>query len=330
MYIWLWLAVGAYFINATTTILDKFLLSSDRLPRPAAYAFLTALFSLAIIVFFPSGVFGISFIGGVLSLLSGISFAYALVFLYKSVQRNSVSRVAPLVGTATAAAALLPFLALTITTNVATALFGLSAFALMVLGAFLAAVDLPIRGHLLQPHSLGAWADIVLAGFLFALSNFLLKLNYVFDDAGFAEGVVWSRFGLFFGGLSLLLIPVWKDDVRAFLRSFQRGDSSTSAFKRLEGTLALFIVNKVLAGVGALLLALAIYSGPAGLVQALVGTQFVFVAILAALLDRWYPDVFHEQLTLHDWAQKIGAILLLSAGLLLARALGAFDTLPFA
>lgn len=329
MAVWLGFAVGAYFINATTTILDKFLLSSDRLPRPAAYAFLTALFSLAIIVFFPSGIAGISLIGAFFSLASGVSFAYALVFLYKSVQCNSVSRVAPLVGTATAATALLPFLALTVSVDVATALLGLSAFALMVVGAFLAAVDLPLKDRLLEVHCVSTWKDIILAGFLFAFSNFLLKLNYVFDGAGFAEGVVWSRFGLFLGGLSLLLIPVWKDDVMAFFRSLRRGPAAPP-LKRLESTFVLFLVNKVLAGVGALLLALAIYTGPAGLVQALVGTQFVFVAVLAAILDNWYPEVFHERLTVHDWAQKIGAILLISGGLLIARALGAFEALPFA
>src|SRR5665811_1276710 len=95
---WMLIAVSGYFLMAMVSVFDKYLLHS-RISKPAVYAFYVALFSLFVLFFIPFGVDfpGIKIIS--LAILSGLFFIYGLVALYRAVQENEISRVAPLVGT---------------------------------------------------------------------------------------------------------------------------------------------------------------------------------------------------------------------------------------
>ena len=100
------MALLGYFFAALCSVFDKYLLS-DRIPVPAVYAFFVSLFSLIPMVLIPFGFEYSNWYATWTLLLSGVLFVYGLVALYTAVKEHEISRVAPLVGTATSLVAFL-------------------------------------------------------------------------------------------------------------------------------------------------------------------------------------------------------------------------------
>lgn len=298
---WAFFALSGYFLLAVSQLLDKFLLSGKRIPDPAVYAFYVALFSLFSFVFAPFGLGAVEGGTALLIVLSSFLFLYGLLAFYYAVRDYEISRIAPLHGLITALTVFAGALALP-------ELFGevpfdaLTVFALvlMIAGGFLVAYDLPLRKTDHFPVS------VVLSGVGVGASSLLLKSVYL--ETGFVSGLVWSRLAIFAAGLSLLLIPLYRRQI------FRRHKKMAGEKKRTAVTGGLFIVNKSLAGGATMLLLYALSLGPASFVNALNGTMYVFLLLLAIPVAHSFPHVFEEKMSLSDWLQKIVAIVLIMLG----------------
>lgn len=304
------MALAGYFFNAIAALMDKFLLAG-RIKTPAMYAFYVSLFSLFALVFFP---FGSGFFGWfptVVALLSGILFLYGLVALYSAVQHHEVSRISPLVGTMASVvafgAALVPGILLKSSLPDVVLVLALI---LLIAGGLLISFDLPFRRGESIP-----FGSVVLAGLGMGCSLLLLKYAYIESD--FISGLVWSRIGMFIGGISLLIIPRYRKEI---LQSHQETESSQS--NRSFTTSAYFIVNKTCAGIGTFLVSYAAFLGPVSFVQALSGAQYFFLLLLAFPLSFRFPLIYDEKLLFWDWFQKFVAIGFIAAGLGIAAANG--------
>lgn len=305
---WVLVALLGYFFSAVAAILDKYILSGP-IKAPATYAFFVSLFSLFTLFFIP---FGFQFYGwqttGIL-LLSGALFLYGLVALYKAVQEKDISRISPLVGTVISLVAF--GVAMTLPGTFAETSFSFQhilALVLLIGGGLLVSFDLPLRkGEHISKY-------VFIAGFAMAFSALLLKYGY--GQANFVSGLVWSRIGMFLAGASLLLVPVWRREILG--GSEQTTSSSRVAFH----TGAIFVTNKVCAGVATFLIIYATKLGPVSFVQALSGMQYVFLLMLAFPLSFRFPQIFGEKLYFWDWFQKICAIVLIGLGLWLSATSG--------
>lgn len=304
---WALVALLGYFFSAVSVLFDKYLLS-DRIATPAIYAFFVALFSLFALFFIP---FGFQFLGlyttGIF-LLSGIFFVYGLIAFYTAVQKHEVSRVAPLLGTTVS---LVAFLAVFIPGIAGESLSGLRyllALCFLIGGGLLISFDLPLRKGENIPKL------ILVAGLAMGVSMLLLKQGY--KDADFISGLVWSRLGIFIGGLSLLFFSSYRKQIFAQLSHFSAKPD------RAKSTGALFVLNKTCAGVASFLTTYAVAHGSVSFVQALSGMQYVFVLLLAFPLALRYPKIFGEKLSFWDWFQKVVAVILIGLGLWLAATSG--------
>lgn len=300
---WISVALAGYFFNAVAALLDKYILSGP-IKAPAVYAFFVSLFSLFALFFIP---FGFQFFGWRttgLFLVSGILFLYGLVAFYTAVQKHEVSRIAPLVGTVVSLVAFGTVFAPALFSEGTFTLLHILALLLLISGGLLISFDLPLRAGERIP------ILVVIAGI--AMGAALLLLKYGYADANFVSGLVWSRIGMFVGGLSLLLVPVFRDQILSGSRRF-----STSSREAVHAG-AVFIANKICGGVATFLIAYAAFLGPVSFVQALSGMQYVFLLILALPLSFRYPQVFGEKLFFWDWFQKVCAIILIGFGLWLA------------
>ncbi len=308
---WIMLAVGGYFLGALALVTDKFLISSDRLPRPAGYAFITSVFGLFVSVFAPFETAPVSWYVRGISIVSGVLFVYGLLFLYTALKRQQVSLVAPLVGMSGALVTLVPALisSLFSGSDLHNLFLGLMAFGLFLVGGVLVAFDLPFDRKADIP-----WKPIVLAGSAIGISYLVLKFGYATADSPFIGSVVWSRLGFFFGGLSFFLFPELRREIIETIRDFRK----PTAAKKNAVTGVVFVANKVLGGLAVLLVNGAIFLGPVGLVQAMDALRFAFVFLVARIMTGWYPEIFHERLSLSDWLQKLSALVLLGLGLWLA------------
>jgi uncharacterized membrane protein len=253
--LWLYLALTAYFINAIVYIIDKHLLSGH-IPKYHAYSFGVALLSLTSIVLLPLGASWQGFTYFLLSMASGASFFVGLMFLYKAVKESDVSIAATQVGTM---GAIFTYLFSIIILGESLPLLNSFAFILLVLGIFLLG---KIERHV--------FISAILAGILFGASYVLLKLS--FNQGGFINGLFWTRVG-FVGTAFLSLLS---SHVRREIKFSVRNAPAKSKF--------LFVFNKFLAGIGFIILYLAINLGSVSLVNALLGIQFMFTFALVILL----------------------------------------------
>lgn len=295
------IAIAAYFLLALSQVLDKFLLS-DRIPKPSTYAFYVALLSFVSLALAPFGFYLQDAFLLVASLVSGILYIYAILFLYRAVKLNEISRVAPLVGLVVILVSLLLTVALS-DDNLTVSDWG--GIFLLFIGGFLLSFDLPIKSI----RVFRGFGDSLASGILFAIAYVTFK--YVYRNDIFINGFIWTRLGLFIGGLSLLLVPIWRKEI---FRSFKGLKKNK---KRNLTTGVIFVANKILGGSHSILIQYAIYLGSTAIVNALNSIQFAFVLILASLASLKYPNLFGEKLFFWDWAQKIGAIVLVGIGIIL-------------
>jgi uncharacterized membrane protein len=314
--LWISIAIIGYFFNALANILDKYILSA-KIPTPSVYAFFVAVFSLFALLFAPFGLRLLSADMLAISLISGALFIYGLVFFYRAVRENEISRVAPLMGVFMALGALVYAFVLHISADDwdGQFIFGhvqnILAFWLLVSGGFLVVFDLPLRAREILR---GIRNTIMASGFL-AVS--LIMLKHVYTVEGFVNGFVWSRIGLFLGGLSLFFIPKFRQEIAASLRAMSQS-------KREQRSVGVwFMINKVVGALGNICVQYAIFLGSLVAVQALAGIQFAFVFLLAVPLSVRFPVFFQEKLSINDWLQKIFAFALIGLGVYFAAQSGA-------
>ncbi len=308
---WLTISLIGYFLLAFSYILDKALLKR-RIPRPAVYAFYVALLSFLSMFLFPFGGQWIDWYFFCISIFSGGIFIWGLLFYYYAVKKNEISRVAPLVGSVVQ---ITTFLLAIIFLNKQLATSGVFGIILLIIGGFLISFDLPLKYKKLIKGVKFSFLSGIMLGLSFSFFDYIY--NYLGNNIGgdyiFINGFMWTRFGLFIGGLSLLLIKKYRKNI---LNSFLKKDE-TNKKQRSAKTIFYFSLNKIFGGISSVLINYAILLGGASMVQAVSSVQFVFVLLLASLMMKKYPTIFDEKLYFWDWVQKIGAIFLIIIGVFL-------------
>ncbi len=255
--LWLYLALFAYFIDALAFVIDKYLISS-RITDPFVYAFGVAILSSVSVLLIPFGVSWPSFLYLITALISGAVFFVAIVFIYKAVKISDVSIVSTNIG-AISAIFTYVFSFLILKDKLSNIHF--LAFVLLVVGIFfLGKIERSILRY------------SIVAGLFLGLSFVLMKWN--FNHSGFINGIFWTRLGFIGAGLTSLID---KNIRRNILTSFKLTPRSSKS---------IFILNKILAGVGFIIIYYAIRLGNVSLVNALLGFQFIFVFLLAVILKN--------------------------------------------
>lgn len=321
--LWLLAAIGGYGATALSGVADKFLVSG-RIEKPAAYVFLLTVFSLVSFVLAPFGLRVLPFSGMAIFFVAGILFTWSLLFLFAAFRTGEVSRILPLVGIFSAMVTLLPSIVhVFLSGNIPVS--GFLSYGLLLVGAIL----LSFSG---SGHSVYSRRDLWLSFFsgLFLAGFYLLIKVGEGSGANFVSGLIWSRFGVFLGGMLLFLVPAYRRDIVSFLsekmfssrvQSSVHSSQYDMAYRRQVGTLPtwlIFLSGKTLGGIGAILIIFATYRGPVAIVQALVGVQFAFVFLVALSLSKKFPSIFPETLSRVDWLRKASAFACLSAGVWLS------------
>jgi|SRR3989344_325193 len=287
---WIYLVLLAQFINAAVVLLDKFLLTSKSIARPLVYVFYVSMLSGVAVLLLPLGIVSWPTTQIIwLSLVTGGAFTFSVYFLYNSLFSTDASDVAPAVGAITALATL--FFSFLFLDNALTGNF-LFGFFFLVVGTALMSYfrfNRRITGY------------VLLAGVFFALSAVTVKI--LFNVTPFWNGFFWSRLGNVAAVLPLLF---WPANRQLFWRNILVATWRTKFF---------ILASKLMAGLAFLLTLIAIKLGNVALVNALVGTQFVFILLFALIFTKKFPGYFYETVHHHTAVmQKILATLLVVAG----------------
>jgi len=288
---WILLATAGQFLNAIVAILDKYIVSDEKLlPRPFVYAFYSCLVTGGwVAIFFLGWIpgfseFGLPSLENVktpsiqvvgMAFLSAYTFFIALVSMYDALRRADASSAMPIIGSVSALSS-----------------FGLS---YLFLGGelhqdFILGVVLLSVGTLLVAQTLPR-VDVIVqvfhSGLFFALHYITMK--GLFLETSFDDGFFWSRIGFVLFTLSLLLVPAYYEKVK----------KQTVSVSRKAGEIVL--LNKILAGVAAFMLLKATDLGEVSVVQALGGIQYVFILLIGLLFAQWLPAAATD----HDVRPKV-------------------------
>lgn len=297
--LWLVVAILAYLILAVVFLVDKHLLISS-IPNAKLFAFFVGMLGIVALLIIPFIDFYIpDWSQIILSLLAGALFIYANFWFYKALRFFEASRVVPTVG------ALVPIFTFLLVYIFSSGKEILSfwhsfAFILLILGSTLITLK---KERVINLRSLRISA---LAAFLFSLSFVLTK--YVYLSQPFWNGFVWMRVGGIFIPLIFLFSRELREELFKAKVSFQKK------------TAVIFLSNQAAGGGAFVLQNWAIALAPlvyVAIINALQGIQYAFLLIMVVLLSLKFPKILKEEISQEVISQKIVAILLIGAGLVL-------------
>jgi len=142
---------------------------------------------------------------------------------------------------------------------------------------------------------------VLASAILFAFSYVLAK--YLYLNINFITGFVLLRLGTALGAVFLLFNPA---NYRAIINIFHDQSSRKTG---------VFIFGQSAGALSAILVNYAISLANVTIVNALQGTQYIFLLLLAVLVSRFAPKILSEDLSGRSLVFKIAGIILIGAGL---------------
>ncbi len=295
---WLPITIFAYFLNAIAVTVDKFLLTK-KIPNPAVYTFFIAALSLLALVLVPFGFELHSWPQIAIAMAAGIIFTLALLFMFKALGKNEASRVTPFMG---GLQPLFVFILALIFLGEILSYQAMIAFSVIILGTVVISSQKPEEGKKKNIYLSYVFATI--STLLFAISYTISK--YVFIQQDFISGFVWTRVGAFLGALFLLLSVKNRQDIMKEIRQPKQSSTGLFLFGQAAGAASFILVNYAIS-----------ISDSVALVNALRGTEYVFLLILVTAISHRRPKIFKEKTDTMALTQKIIATALIIIGLFL-------------
>ena len=295
--LWLIVAISSYFLLALVALGDKYLLAGP--PNPKSYSFYVGTLGVLSLVLIPFVGFSVPELNQIiLALLAGIFFVFGQFELFTGLEYFGASRVMPAIG------GLLPLftfgLVFLFSGEGILSFWGILAFASLLIGSILITWE---KKKAINAQSLRIAA---LAAFLFGLSFVLTKFVYLSQP--FWSGFIWMRIGGFLVALCFLLTKEVKREIFAKKFTFQRKTGSLFLLVQALGGGAFVLQNWAIALVPLSFLAF---------VNALEGTKYVFLLIFVILFSLKLPKTLKEKISPETIFQKVLAILLIGAGLVI-------------
>ncbi len=294
---WVLISSAGYLLLAIEAVVTKILLTS-KIKSWQLYSFYVGLLSLNGVFFAP---FGLKWFGGFLfveSLLAGIIFFLALIFLYKSLRQSSASRVFVLYG---GIVTLVSFVLSGFLLGEKFSGFNLIGLGLLLIGGFF------ISFKFQEKRLFSSYKNVLFSGILMGLA--LVMMKDIFDQQNFITGYVFSRVGIFLSALSLMFFSKFRMAIKKHFLKKPRKDN--------QKNFGLVVGTKILAGSGTLLINYAISIGSVALVNALVSIQYLFIFILATLASIFFKNIVQERITWWNFLFKLVGVIFIIIGIIL-------------
>jgi len=301
--IWLFISIFSYFILAIVSLIDKFVLKS-LIPNPKVYTFYIGVFGISILFLTPLIGFSIPSNQEILlAFVAGTSFIFGLLSLFTGLKKYETSRIIPAIG---GLSPIFTFLFLFTTSkffvdSIEVFSFSIqqfSALVVLVLGSFLISYN-PKKKITFESFTIS-----IIAAIFFSASYVLTK--YIFLTQSFWNALIWIKIGSFLAAIFLIFS---KDVKKNVLMARQ---------KISKKTLGVLVLNQgVLSVSSGILLNWAVFLAPLSgivIINALQGTQYLFLFVLALILSFKFPNFLKEDISKKVILQKSAAIFLIILG----------------
>ena len=296
---WVFLALLAHAGSAVVFVVDKSLLGSkSEVSNPLKYTFYSALLAGAAIVILPFSYAPLTAFVLSWSAIAGLFHIVALWLFFRALKSGESSRVVPVAGSAVP---LFTFIFAWLFLGEALNGLHVLAVVLLILGGALLSVKIVGGGGLPFRVIVGA----VISGIFFA--GYFATMKFVYSNTdSFLATFIYSRVTE-----SLLALVV----LYPFVLARNKKEKQVVLVGRKKSLVigSVFMGNKVLAAGSFMLLSYAISLGSVSVVNALQGTQYILLLLLAVAVSMWWPRFFREEVGRVAIGQKIVGIMLLGA-----------------
>jgi len=290
---WVLFSILAALIWAVVNVVDKYILSKW-VKNPIVPVMILGVVGLvsSLLVFLFRGFAELSFINILLALVSGIFYILTVIFYFKAVKIEEVSRIIPLFYLTT----LFVLIFATIFLGETFTLIKYLGIFLLIIGAIL------ISSKGLMKISFGkAFWFMILASLSIAINQVITK--YLLSFADFWTIFSYTRIGSMFA-----LIPIFY---------FSFSDLISTVRKHGKKVIGVISLNESLNIVGVLLITIATSIGYVTLVNALSSVQPFFVLSFAVILSIFYPKFLKEEIGKSTILLKLVAMTIMFLGALL-------------
>jgi drug/metabolite transporter (DMT)-like permease len=290
---WFLFALLSGLLIAVVNILDKLVL--DKWARhPIVPVLLLGVFNLfpALILLLARGWPAMSLKQGFLILSAGGALLLMTLFYFSAAAREEISRVVPLISFSPLFVAILAWILL----GERFAPRQYAGVAALIAGAVLVSSRHPLHLRLGRAFWLMLLASLSLSVYFVMMKYLLRSFDY------------WSVFSLTRLGSTLLMLPLF------FVYFPELRDTVRECGSKVVGVMAL---DQAIALAANLFVTIAAAAGPITLVNALISTQPFFVLLVALILSRFVPQLFREETRRATIVQKLAALALIFAGVML-------------
>lgn len=302
-YLWLIVSILGYFAFALASLGDKIILGQSA--RPRAFTFFVGVLNILVIFLIP-------FVGlqipsnytMVWIILDAIIYVFGIYGMFSALEKFDVSRVIPAIG------ATQPIFIFALTWlfwgKQPFSFQQILAFLLLLFGTIL--VSLNRKGDLFNKESIKI---SLVTALLFSLDFVFSKFVYLdmpSTTQGFLQGFIWIRIASTAVAILFLLNPDFYKDVFSKRK------------KTKPQTGLLFIIFQAVGGTATVLQSIAIALAPIAylaIINALRGTQYVFLFIFTVICTIFMPRVLKEDISKGIIIQKVVSILIIGLGLIL-------------
>lgn len=293
---WLILSLIATALWAVSNTIDKIVLE-EYIKRPifcsVISGFLGFLFAIAVFLIFQVQI--ISPISLMLSLIEGAVYISGILFYFKALSIEEVTRIAPLLQTIPLFTLFLSVIFL----NEILVPMQYTGIIFIIVGAL--SVSFKKNESSIKPNK--AFWLILFSSFLFGVSWVLSK--YILNMISYWNFFFWSRIGGFIMIILLLVIVPSYRKLGSHIKNIPKNSFSLLAISEIINLLALFIAT------------IALSKGLASIVSTITSSQPLFVLLYAFFLTRHFPKIFKIEVEKTSLMVKLGASILIIVGFFL-------------
>ncbi len=297
---WLLLAISGYTFLAVVFILDKIIVSQEKV-KPVEYTFYSTVFLIVSLLALPlaKSLFLTGWFNWFLALVSGLSFGLGLYFFYLALQYGETTHISPFNGSMVS---IFIFILSYLFLNEKLNLNQQIGVILLIFASYLFSQEKTKKHN--GFHIGFVWA--IISGLFFAVSQVTAKYLYSLFD--FWLVFAWSKAAI---SLSALIFAPF-----LFRKKKKKTKHSQQKKTKKQNKLVIILSDKILGIIAVILLQLAYAQGLATVVGALSGLQFALIFVFVFLLTKLKPQIFKEYFTKKEIYEQIGALVLVILGLI--------------
>ncbi len=292
---WILFILAAEIMWSFTSLFDKIILSKGRIKSPYVFIVFNGAMNVLLIVLLPFFDFGhLSAINIFIALIAGFFLTLGIIFYYKAVQREEISRVLMLWQ-------LIPIFVL-----VMSFLFiGEVLTKRHLVGfLFLFAAGLIVSYKKINGKFRLSRAFYLMLGSTLLISVYYVVSKHIYEVTGFWSAFMWLRVAAF-SGILVLLIPSVRKQFITTMKSMKSGFRGLIGLKMIVDFSAFIFLGY------------AVLNGPISLISALgTATAPIFIFFITLFTSIYLPHLVKENIDTKSILTKILAIVSIIAGII--------------